>query len=277
MTNLKPHTFAEMAGELADVRIGDTVYASVDRRVEPSRYTVFGVGSTQHDAIHKIYLRGMRGSECSLEIAAAEQRVWLRRGRHCRRVIQAWRESAHPEASPAKPTLLVGEAVLPSEDYKVVPITGGCCYEVRIRATESVDRGPIRDVLLEAVADAWSHALASAKQDAAAKAERVAADRHEFDLAHAALGRKLSEVERDRDECRIALGQIRNVVYGTLPGTMPLPSNSIPANVVIDVTAALLRARSGETDRPVVADFSHAVRTALAWALPRRMQDDPQP
>jgi hypothetical protein len=59
--------------------------------------------------------------------------------------------------------------------------------------------------------------------------------------AHAELGSELDAVETQRDAALIALAQLRNIAGGRAPGTTPLPSNTSPSTVAIEVTAALYR------------------------------------
>lgn len=185
-----------------------------------------------------LYLSSPKGIECSVIVAAAERTVWLARGPRNRRVVQAWTES--------RPREVCDERSAPDAETKG--------QVASLQAEVERLRSELYDVNAELVA--------------------CRQEQRELDQARAEQAVRLALSERDRDECRVALGQIRRVSMGIVPGSTPLPSNTPPHAVVIEVTAALLRATTGESRRPIVVDPEVAYRRAIGQALPERMQGD---
>jgi hypothetical protein len=243
---LQQFTFAEMKAALAGAKVGDTVRVSVDKRVEPTSYVVTYVNGDS------LLVNGGRGSQRCLTYTQAEG-VWLRKGPRGRRVVQAWVEADGRQAEPTQastPTTV--EISAHQFESLAIDVGGG-----------SPDR-VIGDVIEE-----LQH-LREENQ----RLHNLTVERHERDKVQAAVGRKLAEVERERDECRMALAQIRNVANGVVPGTSMLPSNTAPSLVVIEVTAALHRAVSSETRRPRQWSGADNYRRGIEVTLPERMHGE---
>lgn len=240
---LAQSSFADMKASLAGAKVGDTVRVSVDKRVEPSAFFVTHVNG---DAL---LITGSRGAERALTYTQAEG-VWLRNGTNGRRVVQAWVEQIR------KPT------VTNAEDATVVleSLAAAIGQPGKYMDLGTIGRAVIDE--LERLREDLEHLRAGSL------------DKHNLQLEYAALGRKLDAVETDNEVCRIALGQINRIAHGSEPGTQPLPSNSSPANVVIDVAAALLRATAGDTRKPITVDRELAYRNAIGEALPDRMRGE---
>lgn len=251
-------TFADMENSLAAAMVGDYIRVSVDRCTNPTRYKVVGEdGDT-------IYIEGAKGTERSLIIAKAEQTVWLTTSGGNRRVVQAWVEG-ETKASDSPGTIEPAELQRLRHDRETMLVYAKALQDIW-RALDLPSDPSMKCDDEDPRADAM---------DTATQACARIQAKHELDKAHAALGRELARVERDRDECRVALGQIRNVAHGVAPGTSMLPSNSPASGVVIDVTAALYRESAGSTHRPISVPPELVYRGGLAWALPGRMQSEP--
>jgi hypothetical protein len=253
---LQQFTFAEMKAALAGAKVGDTVRVSVDKRVEPTSYVVTYVNGDS------LLVNGGRGSQRCLTYTQAEG-VWLRKGPRGRRVVQAWVERDSTMAA-AFSNLEKLEATITKARYdENLAVLADIAKELGYPGQER-EPGYIRSLVLTAIRSAH-HDNSALKVVTKANVE--------LELAHAELGRQLERVERDRDECRLALAQIRNVANGVVPGTSLLPSNTAPSLVVIEVTAALHRAVSSETRRPISVAPEFGYRETIAGALPPRMRE----
>lgn len=249
---LAKFSYAEMQANLAGAKVGDHVLASVDRKTQPNRYTVTKV------AANALTLKGQRGATRRLVFVPSHGAIWLVTDDgekvRTRTVVQAWLE----------------------------PAKVGSIEQVRdnIDANRSEQTEPIAT---------WSEAfrtiarsLGLTGQDASvqgivhrvindhARLCTLAEDHAALERRRAELGQLMNTIEADRDACRLALGQLRNVAIGAEPGTEPLDFDIAPSTVVIEVTARLFREATVPT--PTVNGYP-----GLSWALPDRMRLEYQP
>ena len=258
-------TFATICAALADAKAGDTVMVSTSADLDPTRYTIERFTDTGGLA-----LVGARGARRELVIAPAEKTVWLCNGTRARRVVQAWVEAGE---KPGAVSPIIGDMRAALYDTNTELVEARALvkrYESALgRVSAIVGSGDIRpcthaevhesvlDVLVERVRrlsvyidalrdvspDVWA-LTGNDLDDSATLAVGVARlvhDKRRLDSAHAEVGRKLDAVETQRDAALIALAQLRNIADGRAPGTTPLPSNTSPSTVVIEVTATLYR------------------------------------
>ncbi len=229
-------SFGTLRDNLVDTKVGDDVYVSADIGLAPTHYLV-----TDVPAPGTYYLKGDRGAKRTLIVATAERAVWLTKGTRNWKVVQAFRERGMDAA-----------------------------FTQLEKAEARVADGRIATLETEV------ERLRAALYDTNAQLVESQRSKHELDKAHAALGRELEAVEVQRDALSTALCQIRNAAHGVAPGTKPLPSNSPPANVAIDVIAALLRATEGSRSRsPILVSPDVMYRGAIEKALPDRMHGEP--
>jgi hypothetical protein len=246
MPRLKQHRFVDMQTSLVNARVGDHVSVSTDMGIDPTRYEVTSIPAS--DSLH---LRGIKGAKRTLVIAASSQEVWLYKAGNGRRVVQAWLE---PQARVREAETFPTQGhVLPQPFHAFVA-----------SMFEAVGLGEAAD----GVSDFEALAILGSRVSALADAKA------ELDKAHAALGRQLAEVEADRAACRTALGMLRNVASGLVPVNKPLPSNTAPIMVVVEVTAAMHREAAGQSPRAPIRVSPDFYRGALDGALPERMRGE---
>jgi hypothetical protein len=296
MPRIQQHTFATMRDSLAPTKVGDTVYVSVDEGIQPTHYTVEKIAAPD-----TYYLRGVQTAKRTLVVAAAEQVVWLSRGTKGRRVVQAWLDvprAATVDAAP-KPIRVLQHEVLrhievahasghsvtvaPDDQIGCMRLTVSIAAAKSITDAETLRREAITETATEVIRALWraldvdddTHDPLVHMTKLRDRLNEFVTSKRELDKAHAALGRKLDAVEAQRDAISTALCQIRNAAHGVAPGTKPLPSNSSPANVAIDVIAALLRATAGARTRsPILVSPDVMYRGAIEKALPDRMHGE---
>jgi hypothetical protein len=296
MPRIQQHTFAVMRDSLAPTKVGDTVYVSVDEGIQPTRYTVAKIVAPD-----TYYLRGVQTAKRTLVLAAAEQIVWLSRGTKGRRVVQAWLDVPRAATVDAAPTLI---RVLQHEVMRHIEAAHASGYSVTVAPDDQI--GCVRLAVSESAAEIVEGAETLRRETITETASEVlralwraldvdddtndplvhmtklrdrlndfVTNKHELDKAHAELGRQFDAVEAQRDAISTALCQVRNAAIGLAPGTKPLPSNTNPANVAIDVITALLRATEGARPRsPILVSPDIMYRGAIEKALPGRMHGE---